>query len=112
MIAAVGVAGMGVGVGIGAAARGEYRAAVTDASNCGALPGGGVACTDLGPTNEARRLGNLGTVTFLASAGVALGGGLLILLAPSHPREAVSVPNLPHLTVGRDGAAITWTGTY
>lgn len=112
VIAAIGVAGMGVSVGVGAAARGEYKTAVADASNCSALPGGGVACTNLGPTEDARRLGNVGTVTFLASAGAALGGGLLILLAPSHPREAVSVPNLPHLTVGRDGAAITWTGTY
>jgi hypothetical protein len=113
VIAAIGVAGMGVGVGVGAVARGEYKTAVADASNCSPpLPGGGVACANLGPTDDARRLGNLGTVTFLASAGVALGGGLLILLAPSRPREAVSVSRLPHLAVGRDGAAITWMGTY
>jgi hypothetical protein len=109
VIAAVGVVGMGVGVGVGAAARGQYKTAVADATNCSALPGGGVACSDLGPTEDARRLGNLGTVTFLASAGVALGGGLMILLAPSRTREAAS---LPRLTVGRDGAAITWTGAY
>jgi hypothetical protein len=115
VIAAIGVAGMGVGVGVGAAARGEYKAAVADATNCSPLPGGGAACTDLGPTEEARRLGNLGTVTFLASAGVAVAGGLMILLAPSRPRAAVSsprLPRLPSLAVGRDGAAITWMGAY
>ena len=112
VIAAIGVAGMGVGIGVGAAARGEYKTAVADASNCSALPGGGVACSNLGPTEDARRLGNLGTVTFLASAGVALGGGLLLVLAPTRPREAVSVSHLPRLAVGRDGAAITWMGTY
>jgi hypothetical protein len=109
VIAAVGAVGMGVGIGVGALASGRYKDAVADPKNCSESPGGGVACTDLGPTEDARGLGNVGTVTFLASAGVALGGGLMILLAPSRLREAASVP---HLTVGRDGAAITWMGAF
>jgi hypothetical protein len=109
VIAAVGVVGMGVGIGVGALAKGRYSDAVGDPKNCSARPGGGFACADLGPTEDARGLGNVGTATFFASAGVALGGGLLVLLAPSRLREAAS---LPHVTVGRDGAAITWMGAF
>lgn len=109
VIAAVGVVGMGVGIGVGALAKGRYTDAVADPTNCGERPGGGVACVDLGPTEDARGLGNVGTVTFLASAGVALGGGLMILLAPSRLREAAS---LPHLRVGRDEATLTWMGAF
>jgi len=109
VIAAVGVVGMGAGIGVGAAAKGQYNDAVADPKNCSKGSSGGVACTDLGPTEGARRLGNVGTVTFFASAGLALGGGLLILLAPSRSRDAAS---LPSLTVGRDGAAITWMGAF
>jgi hypothetical protein len=108
-IAAVGAVGMGVGVAVAVVAKGQYKDAVADATNCGAGPGGSVVCKDLGPTNDARGLGNVATVTFLASAGVALGGGLMILLAPARSRE---IARLPHLTVGRDGAALTWMGAF
>lgn len=109
VMAAVGAVGMGVGVAVGAVAKGQYQDAVADPKNCSATAGGGVACTDLGPTEAARSLGNVGTITFLASAGVALGGGLMILLAPARLRDTASVP---HLTVGRDGAALTWMGAF
>lgn len=109
VIAAAGLVGMGVGVGLAAVAKGQYRDALADAKNCTALPGGGAACADLGPANDARGLGNVATATFFASAGAALGGGLLILLAPSRARESAS---LPRLSVGRDGAGITWKGAF
>jgi hypothetical protein len=109
VIAAAGLVGVGVGVGLAAVAKGRYNDALADPKNCSALPAGGRACADLGPINDARGLGNVATATFFAGAGAALGGGLLILLAPSRARESA---NLPGLTGGKDGAAITWKGAF
>jgi hypothetical protein len=109
VIAGLGVAGLGAGIALGAVAKGHYNDAVGDTSNCSALAGGGHACSDIGPIEDARSLGTAGTVTFFVGAGALVGGGLLLLLSPFTYREASS---LPTLTIGRDGGAVTWTGVF
>ena len=80
--AAAGVLAMGAGVVIGVAAHGDYISVGNEctASGCNAQ---GKSTTD-----SARQLGNIGTVTFVAGAALAAGGGLLWLLAPRGKRES------------------------
>ncbi len=107
-LAGVGFAGMAASVVIGVVAKGNYDDAVGDSANC-RKGAGGTQCADTSPAEDARSLGNIGTVAFVVGSAAVVGGGLLFLLSPSGPPDSAAVPRVG---IGRDGGSLTWKGTF
>jgi hypothetical protein len=82
-VAGAGVVAMGIGVGLGFAAKSSYDGAACEGS----------VCENEAAKQErdsARQQGNVATGIFVAGAALAVGGGVLWLLAPSSSKTAAT----------------------
>ncbi|MEZ4400430.1 MAG: tetratricopeptide repeat protein [Kofleriaceae bacterium] len=97
--AAAGVAGLGAGIGLGLVARGRYRDAGCDGGVC-------VEGADVDAANQARSLGNVGTVIGAVGVAALAAGAIVWVTAPGAHRVTLTP------TAGVDGASVSLSGRF